>query len=122
MHFHDAERSHAPSLALVVAWVMAHALVPLPVHASLVHVVASVHVAPHFPQFDASSRTHAPAQQKYFEPVGQSAGVLHPPPPHATLEAIAHMKATAAATNATRAIGAIRTASPRGPSPCMARS
>ena len=116
MHFHDADTSHAPSLALVVASVMAHALVPLPSHLSLVHVVASVHVAPHFPQFAPSSTTHAPAQQKYVPFVGQSAGVLQLDP-HATVAHTAHANAIAA-----RARRNLKTAFRRVPSPCTARS
>jgi hypothetical protein len=118
MHFHDAVRSHAPSLEVVVASVIAHALVPLPTHLSLVHVVASAHVAPHFPQFDAPSTTHAPEQQKYGPPdEGQSAAALQLEP-HATLTQTAHAKKSAAKTSARR----FKTAFRRGPSPCTARS
>jgi len=117
MHFHDADRSHAPSVALVVASVIAHALVPLPVHLSLEHVVASAHVAPHFPQFDASSTTHAPAQQKYVPVVGQSAGVLQLDP-HAIVALAAHANEIAARTKSAR----VKTAFRRVPSPCTARS
>jgi hypothetical protein len=117
MHFHDAERSHAPSLAVAVASVIAHALVPVPVHLSFVHVVARAHAAPHFPQFDASSGTHAPAQQK--SPLAQSAAVLQPPPPpHAIVAHVAHAKKIAARTSATR----FKTAFRHAPSPCTARS
>jgi hypothetical protein len=119
MHFHDAERSHAPSVAVVVAWVIAHALVPLPSHLSVVHVVASAHAAPHFPQLDASSRTHAPAQQKYVPLVGQSAAVLQLlVEPHATVAHTAHANTSDAATKSAR----FKTAFRRAPSPCTARS
>ena len=120
MHFHDAVRSQTPSLSLVVASVIAHALVPLPSHLPVAHVVASAHAAPHLPQFDASSKTHAPAQQKYVPFVGQSAGVVQLDP-HATVENVTHANATTAPAIAIffRAPGS-RTA-PRASRGCLGR-
>jgi len=102
MHFHDAARSHAPLVAVVVASVIAHALEPLPVHLSVVHVVASAHAAPHFPQFAPSSKTHAPVQHKYVALVGHSAAVLQPDEPHATVAHAAHANAIAIVASAKR--------------------
>ena len=51
MHFHDAERSHAPmtwgTLSVTVARVMAQVLVLLPPHAPAVHMVPSTQVVSH---------------------------------------------------------------------------